>query len=100
MPDTPTDELSDERATLRKADEDIVAGERRLYRQEQLVATLDVDGHDTTEARLLVEALRATLEEWRKHRVLIQQRIIYLTRKDSPDEGEPESKIVGSSPIA
>ena len=77
------DEEERERAALRKAHKDIEDGEMRLNRQERLLSQLDADGHDTTQAKYLAQTLHAALSEWRNHRVLIEQRIAYLTSKEA-----------------
>jgi hypothetical protein len=64
-------DLEQEQEELAKADADIADGEDRLARQEELVTQLHLDGHDTTPAKELLEALRRTLEEWRSRRAQI-----------------------------
>jgi hypothetical protein len=45
---------------LAQAERHAAEGRRHLARQEALVAELDRDGHDTTEARKVLATLRAT----------------------------------------
>jgi hypothetical protein len=45
---------------LAQAEHHVAEGRRHLARQEELIAELDRDGHDTTEARKLLATLRAT----------------------------------------
>jgi hypothetical protein len=79
MPElTLREELQTEREHLAKAERDIKDGWLRLHRQEQTVADLRSGGHNTSEAERLVELTSKTLEQWERHRSLIEQRILYL----------------------
>jgi RecB family exonuclease len=81
-------ELASERKLLLKADADIVAGRGRLHNQQELLNSLRNAGHNTVEAERLVGLMTDTLVEWERHRVLIQDRVDYLERKQSEaDQG-------------
>jgi predicted DNA-binding ribbon-helix-helix protein len=77
-------ELEAERLVLIKANRDIAEGEQRICEQTQRLATLRREGDDMRQAVRLEQAFSATLEEWKRHRELIQARIVHLeqcTRK-------------------
>lgn len=71
-------EIESERRLLRKAEADIASGWERLRSQQQLLASLQASGRNTTEAERLVQLVRRTLIEWERHRALIEHRIAYL----------------------
>lgn len=71
-------ELERERATLGKAERDIVDGERRVGEQELLIERLRGRGRPLDAAEGLLATLRGTLEEWRHHRREILRRIDHL----------------------
>jgi len=71
-------ELESERLVLIKADKDIAEGEQRLCEQTQRLGISRLGGDDVRQAVRLEQALSATLEEWKRHRELIQLRIIHL----------------------
>jgi len=48
------------RQHLAQAERHVAEGKRHLLRQEERIAELDRDGHDTVEARRLLATLRAT----------------------------------------
>lgn len=56
---------------LAEADRHIAQSERRITEQEARVARFEAAGEDTTQARRLLEALRATLHELEVHRRMI-----------------------------
>jgi hypothetical protein len=60
---------------LRKAERDIVEGERRLSEQLLVIAHLEADGHDTAAALSLLRPFEASLTAWREHRDGIQRLI-------------------------
>jgi hypothetical protein len=72
------DELHREQSLLRKASLDIDQGRERLGAQEARVNRLRTGGRNTCEAERLAAALAATLVEWERHGILIQQRVSYL----------------------
>ena len=78
FPTDPLEQLRAEKALLIKADRDLEEGSRRLLQQQQLLAELQADGHDTKQAARLVLLLQQTLIEWERHRVLIEERVHYL----------------------
>ncbi|PSO30366.1 hypothetical protein [Bradyrhizobium sp. MOS002] len=80
-----TEQLDTERRHLIKADQDIEEGSQRIRDQEDRVRDLSAGGHDADQAERLVEALKQTLTEWLRHRVLIQQRIAYLRQQVGPE---------------
>lgn len=86
---TYSDELARERQALVKAEQDIVAGEERLFRQGQRVLELRLKGDDGARAEKLQATLNTTLTEWVRHRDMIRQRIEYLERKLAPPDTEP-----------
>jgi hypothetical protein len=45
---------------LAQAERHVAEGEQLLLRQEELIAELDRDGHDTEEARVILDTLRET----------------------------------------
>ena len=63
MPD-----IAMERAHLAQAERDIRDGERRLLRQEELVAQLRARGQDSAQAETLLRVFRDTLQAWQAHR--------------------------------
>ena len=63
MPD-----LAMERAHLAQAERDILEGETRVLRQEELVAQLQAEGHNSIEAETLLRVFRETLQAWKAHR--------------------------------
>ncbi len=81
-------ELAGEKRLLLKADADIEAGQHRLRNQRELLSSLRAGGHNTTEAERLVDLMTDTLVQWKRHRVLIQDRVDYLERRTSvSDQG-------------
>ncbi|MGY3366918.1 hypothetical protein ACVWZL_004043 [Bradyrhizobium sp. GM2.4] len=80
-----TEQLDTERRHLIKADRDIKEGSRRILDQEARIRELSAGGHDAGQAERLVEALKQTLTEWLRHRVLIEQRIAYLRQQVGPE---------------
>lgn len=79
FPTDPAGQLRAERELLIKADKDIEDGRRRLHNQQQLLDDLQTGGHDSRQAERLVLLLKQTLAEWERHRVLIEERIAYLS---------------------
>lgn len=79
-------ELESERRQLVRAERDIAAGEKRIVDQERMIAAFQRDGYNTSTAELVLNTLRTTLLEWRRHEVLIRARIDYLEGKggDAP----------------
>ncbi len=78
----PTDaagQLRAEKDLLIKADKDIEEGWKRLRNQQRLLDDLRADGRDSRQAERLVLLLKQTLAEWERHRVLIEERIAYLS---------------------
>lgn len=73
MPD-----LAMERAHLALAERDIIEGEDRVFRQEELVALMRSRDQDTTEAEALLRVLRETLLIWKAHRDQILRTIANL----------------------
>jgi hypothetical protein len=57
-----------ERQHLIEVEERIRAGEERIDRQINLIEQLEMDGHDTREARKLLEIMKETLEVFRQER--------------------------------
>ena len=73
MPD-----LAMERAHLVLAERDIIEGENRVLRQEELVALMRSRNQNTTEAEALLRVLRETLLIWKAHRDQILRTIVDL----------------------
>jgi hypothetical protein len=71
-------ELEAERSLLIKADTDIEEGWGRLRNQQELLTHMQLSGQDTDQAERLLRLLKCTLDEWERHRTLIEQRIAYL----------------------
>jgi hypothetical protein len=69
-----------EKNLLVKADKDIEQGRKRLRSQEYLLLELEAGGRDIRQAARLVDLMKATLTEWERHRVLIEERVAYLER--------------------
>ena len=67
-----------ERAHLALAERDIIEGEDRVFRQEELVALMRSRDQDTTEAEALLRVLRETLLIWKAHRDQILRTIANL----------------------
>jgi hypothetical protein len=81
-------EIEAEKRLLLKAEADIENGWTRLRNQEDLVTSLRMSGHNTTEAQRLVQLMKRTLIEWERHRALIAQRIAYLQARSSASDRE------------
>ena len=75
------EELRSEKELLIKAECDIEEGWKRLRNQQELVLELQAAGHDIKLAEHLIELLKSTLVEWKRHRVLIEHRVAYLERE-------------------
>ena len=58
-------------AHLALADKNVALGERHIAQQEQIVADLDRDGHDTREALALLAVFRRAQAEHVAHRDLL-----------------------------
>ena len=58
-------------AHLAKAEKNVVLGERHVEHQEQIVADLDRDGHDTSQALALLAVFRRLQAEHVAHRDLL-----------------------------
>lgn len=76
-----TAQLEAERRLLLKADQGIEDGWLRIRDQEDRVRELMVGGHDTRQAERLVSLLKQTVVEWERHRVLMAQRVEYLSQE-------------------
>ncbi|MBR0995086.1 hypothetical protein JQ580_30695 [Bradyrhizobium japonicum] len=74
-------QLDAEQNLLVKADRDIEEGRRRIRNQEDRIRELMACGYDTSQAERLADLLRQTLVEWKRHRVLIAQRVEYLAQE-------------------
>ena len=72
--------LQEERANLIKADQDIADGERRVTEQLRRIEEMDRYGHDTRNARTVLDGGDEALEQWRQHRQAILDEIDRLTR--------------------
>jgi hypothetical protein len=81
LPTDPVEQLRAEKTLLIKAGRDIEEGWRRLRNQQQLLADLKADGHDSTQAERLVLLLQQILIEWERHRLLIEDRVHYLEQQ-------------------
>jgi ferritin len=55
-------------AHLQEAERHVATGERHIVEQERRIADLDRDGHDTTQARALLETFRTLQAEHVAHR--------------------------------
>ena len=78
---------------LEMADRHLAEGAERIGRQEEIVAALDRDGHDTTEARRLLELLRGVQEQGIIHRRHI------LEALSKPESGSTsEAPLIGGEP--
>ena len=73
MPD-----LAMERAHLALAERDIIEGEDRVFRQDELMALMRSQGQNTAEAEALLRVLRETLLVWKAHRDQILRTIASL----------------------
>jgi hypothetical protein len=80
-----TEQLDTERRHLIKADRDIDEGWQRIRDQEDRIRALSAGSHEAALAERLAEALKQTLTEWLRHRVLIEQRIAYLRQQVGPE---------------
>jgi hypothetical protein len=56
---------------LHKAEAEIASGRERIGRQEQLVARLKRDGHDSSTAESMLQTMRDSLNVMKVHRELI-----------------------------
>jgi hypothetical protein len=74
-------ELERERATLLRAEQNIIEGSERLRRQRELVLELRLRGADIQLEERLEQSLDATLTEWLHHRDAIEQRIAHLQQQ-------------------
>lgn len=52
---------------LARAKQHVAEGEHRVANQKALIAQLEQDGHDTTDAQAFLETLQQTLEQMREH---------------------------------
>lgn len=73
-----TDEIEREERVLAKADTDIAEGSARVRDQSRVVDELRASGRPTEQAERLLRVMEATLAEWRKHRMLIIDRLAVL----------------------
>ncbi|HLZ05588.1 MAG TPA: hypothetical protein VKR55_25990 [Bradyrhizobium sp.] len=78
------EQLRAEKNLLVRAEFDIENGWKRLRAQQDLLLDLQAAGHDTKQAERLVELMTATLIEWERHRVLIEDRVAYLEKACDP----------------
>ena len=60
---------------LREAERHVVEGERHIAEQEARLAEIDRDGHDTTQARRLLDNFRAVQTQHVAHRDFILKRL-------------------------
>jgi hypothetical protein len=81
-------ELDSEKRLLLKAEADIETGWSRVRNQEDVVTSLRMSGHNTTDAERLVQLMKRTLIEWERHRQLIEHRIAYLQARGSAFDRE------------
>jgi hypothetical protein len=87
--ETSMSELSEERAHLRKANLDLVEGQARIERQQELTVQFGDAGGDAGRATALLTTFRDTQQAWLQHRNLIEQRIAYLESRDKADAKAP-----------
>ena len=71
-------DLAMERAHLALAERDIIEGEGRILRQEELVTRMRSRDQNITEAEALLRVLRDTLLIWKAHRDQILRAIASL----------------------
>ena len=62
----------------RLAYEHVKLGERHVWRQRELVAELEADGHDTTEAKRLLANFEALLEQHAQERDRLVRKLAAL----------------------
>jgi hypothetical protein len=74
-------ELEFARASLHKAEQEIVAGEHRIREQVARIRGLSASGHDTRGSERLLRSLERALGEWREHRDEVLERLERLERK-------------------
>jgi hypothetical protein len=74
------EQLRIEKILLLKAESDIEDGRKRLSDQEGLLLDLQAAGRETKHAERLVQLMKTTLDEWERHRGLIEERIAYLEK--------------------
>lgn len=67
--------LEDEETALRKADDDLAQGQRRIQEQEKLLEKLERDGHDISEAHTLLAVMREAQKAMQGHRAQILEAI-------------------------
>ena len=79
-------DLRKERDDLARADQQIADGERRLSDQVLLIERMIKHGHDTTEAKRLLQNYEETLKQWHCHRQLI---IHEIARLEGPGSASP-----------
>jgi hypothetical protein len=72
-------DLEDEKATLRKANDEIDAAAVRIDRQVAVIKELEHDGHDTVMAHRVLTALRDSRQALVDHRALIIEQIARLS---------------------
>ena len=60
------------------AERDVIEGEDRVFRQEELMALMRSQGQNTAEAEALLRVLRETLLVWKAHRDQILRTIASL----------------------
>lgn len=93
-PDRLSAELEEERATLDRAERDILDGRGRIARQQATLTDLRAKALDTGHAERLLTLLQETLTQWERHRTLILQRIAYLEARRA-GQGAPEPVAEG-----
>jgi hypothetical protein len=64
-----------EMAHLHKAEAEIESAKVRISRQEELLARLKRDNHDTSTATSVLQTMRETLVAMESHRALIVQQL-------------------------
>ncbi|HYQ92251.1 MAG TPA: hypothetical protein VES89_09325 [Candidatus Competibacteraceae bacterium] len=77
-------EIDIEKAHLAQANHHIAEAEGRLARQKQLIEELTADGHDTTNAKRMLQTLEATLKTMHAHRQLLLREVTAVDTAEPP----------------
>jgi hypothetical protein len=77
---------------LALAEKAVIEGERHIQHQEQVVAELDRDGHDTREALALLATFRRIQAEHVAHRDFLLRKLGQPSRPQ-PGDGKPAKPV-------
>ena len=87
-----------EEASLAEADRHIEQAKHALRMQQHAVDQLVADGHDATQARLLLEAMQGTLAAFETHRAQIVQALADMDRDGRWNTCTPPTQLITCCP--